>query len=106
LDGPHASKRKMDRAVRFSGSSRAFLVRTSLRKRTSQRRALGRAHDQTHAAQNTALASSRLSATHAAERSYFVNIGFGGAAVGGAGDIAKVSHTFQPSGRWALSNSP
>jgi len=30
----------------------------------------------------------------------------GGAASGAAGDNTNVSHTFQPSGRFALSNSP
>jgi hypothetical protein len=35
---------------------------------------------------------------------YFVNIGFGGAAAGGAGDITKVSHTFQPSGRCSFAH--
>src|SRR5215470_14542536 len=36
---------------------------------------------------------------------YFVIIGRGEAAVGAAGEIEKVSHTFQPSGRLAASNS-
>ncbi len=37
---------------------------------------------------------------------YLVIKRLGDAGAGGDGEIAKVSQAFQPSGRWALSNSP
>ena len=37
---------------------------------------------------------------------YLVIIRLGDAGVGGDGEIANVSHTLKPSGRWSLPNSP